>query len=76
MIRHAHWSRCAIAILSWAASAVSSQSQDLPNYWKGLVAKQTTPTEAVTTSNVLALKTSMFDLFVPIWERKRASVRS
>ena len=76
MIRHTHLCRCAIAILSWAALAASSQSQGLPDYWKGLVAEQTTPIEAVATSNVLALNTSMFDLFVPTWKRKRASVSS
>jgi hypothetical protein len=76
MIRHAHWSRCAIASLSWAAFAVSSKLQELPDYWKGLAANQTTPTEAVATSKVLALNTSLFDLFVPIWERKPANARS
>jgi len=76
MIRHAHWNRCAIASLSWAALAVSSKSEELPDYWKGLLANQTTPTEAVANSNVLALNPSMFELFVPMSERKRASVSS
>ncbi len=49
------------AILYGLAS--SAQSEVLPDYWKGLVAEQTTPQEAVATSNVLALNTSMFDLY-------------
>lgn len=55
--------RCVLTILSLAVLAPYSQSQELPDYWKGLVTEQTTPSETVATSNVLALNTSMFDLY-------------
>lgn len=43
--------------------AAPSQSQELPDYWKGLVGSQVTPLETTATADILALNTSMFDLY-------------
>src|SRR4051812_30751762 len=56
--------RCVWAVLFvGVALAGSSAAEDLPDYWKGLVGKETTTPEVTATSNVLALNTSMFDLY-------------
>ena len=44
MIHHAYVCRWVIDILSWAVLAPQSQSQEFPDYGKGLVTEQTTPT--------------------------------
>jgi hypothetical protein len=72
MIHRAHCSPC---ILSWPASAVLSDLQKSPDYSKGLVARQTTPTEAVVPANILGFNTSIFDLFVAIREGKPVNAR-
>src|SRR5713226_7274638 len=53
----------AILFLVTTAFAAPSQNQELPDYWKGLVGPQVTPPEAAATANILALNTSMFDLY-------------
>jgi hypothetical protein len=57
---------CTTAILSFiavAGFAAPAFGQDLPDYWKGLVGTQAAPTEVTATANILALNTSMFDLY-------------
>lgn len=66
MIRRTQLVPCTTAILSFisvAMLAAASRADDLPDYWKGLVGTQATPPEATATSNILALNTSMFDLY-------------
>jgi hypothetical protein len=66
-MRSAHLRRCAIAVFFWIAPVLAVpallQCQQLPDYWKGLVTEQKSSKEAVAASNVLALNTSMFDLY-------------
>jgi hypothetical protein len=45
------------------AFAGSSPGDVLPDYWNGLISTQSTPLEASATANVLALNTSMFELY-------------
>jgi hypothetical protein len=66
MIRLADLVPCTTAILSLlavAGFAAPATGQDLPDYWKGLVGIQATAPEVTATSNILALNTSMFDLY-------------
>jgi len=66
MIGRADLFPCTTAILSFiavAGFATPALGQDLPNYWKGLVGTQATTREVTATSNILALNTSMFDLY-------------
>jgi len=65
MRRRPHLVRCTSAILFMVVTALAAplQSQDLPDYWKGLVGAQVTVPEASATANILALNTSMFDLY-------------
>jgi len=49
--------------IALAGSARIAQSQDLPDYWKVWVGTKTAPPEVTATSNILALNTSMFDLY-------------
>ena len=66
MIRRTQLVSCTAAILSFitvAELAWASRANDLPDYWKGLVGTQAAPPEATATSNILALNTSMFDLY-------------
>jgi hypothetical protein len=53
----------AVLFMAITTLAAPPQSQDLPDYWKGLVGPQVTPAETIATSNILALNTSMFDLY-------------
>jgi hypothetical protein len=64
--------RCRMRLVSWTSAivllvaippAARPQSRDLPDYWNGLVAAQVTAPEAIATADILALNTSMFDLY-------------
>jgi hypothetical protein len=66
MIRRANLVPGTTAILSLiavAGLADPARGQDVPDYWKGLVGKQAAPPEQTAASNILALNTSMFDLY-------------
>jgi hypothetical protein len=66
MIKRADLVPCTTAILLFitvTALAVPVLGQDLPDYWKGLVGTQATPREVTATSSILALNTSMFELY-------------
>lgn len=58
-----HRTTAILSFISVAAFAAPAMGQDLPDYWKGLVSAQAAPTEVTATSNILALNTSMFDLY-------------
>ncbi|MFL9911393.1 hypothetical protein [Paraburkholderia sp. RL17-337-BIB-A] len=63
MIRRARLFGYLFACLPLLAFAGSSDANGLPDYWNGLITPQSTPPEASATANVLALNTSMFELY-------------
>jgi hypothetical protein len=58
-----HRTTAILSFIAVAGFAARATGQDLPDYWKGLVRTQAAPTEVTATSNILALNTSMFDLY-------------
>jgi hypothetical protein len=65
MIGRARFIGGILACLPLLAVAGASDSNALPDYWNGLIATQSAAPEATTTAtaNVLALNTSMFELY-------------
>jgi hypothetical protein len=63
MIRRARLLVCILACLPFLTIATPSQADEVPAYWNGLITTQTTPPETSATANILALNTSMFDLY-------------
>jgi hypothetical protein len=63
MIRRAHLFGYIFACLPLLAFSKPSQGDALPDYWNGLVSTQAAAPEASATANVLALNTSMFELY-------------
>jgi hypothetical protein len=54
---------CIFACLPLLAFSQPSQGDSPPEYWNGLISAQVTSPEASATANVLALNTSMFELY-------------
>jgi hypothetical protein len=63
MIRRARVFGYIFACLALPAFAGSSNGGALPDYWSGLISTQSTPADATAAENVLALDTSMFQLY-------------